>query len=108
MKKMKKWSSKEVEVHTAVEIGEVEREVTLTFHCSAGEEASRHGPAFPAEAEFQTATFDDDGSDASAHIDPTDYEAEALEQADEEEMAAYDRYCDAKYEEMKERRHGIN
>ena len=96
MKKMKKRSSKDVEVHTTVEIGDVEREVTMTFHCSVGEEASRHGPAFPPEAELQSVTFDDTGEVADEYVNPADFEAEALEKADEEDEAAYERYCDMK------------
>jgi len=108
MKKMKRRTgSANVEVSTTVEIGDVEREVTLTFCCSAGEAQTRQGPAFPAEAEFQSATFDDDGSDASEHIDPDDFTDEALEQADEEDQAAYDSYCDAEYERRKEEKYGL-
>jgi hypothetical protein len=79
----RKLGTMKVEVGTTVEIGEVERDVTMEFNCYPEQEQTWTDPGYPAEAEFLGATFDDTGEDAEAFIDPEDFKAEALEKADD-------------------------
>jgi len=51
------------QIHTTVETGEVEREVTLTFSLTEAEKPSHTSPGCPADAELIGATFDDTGAD---------------------------------------------
>lgn len=71
-----------VTVKGTVDYGKAERDVTLTFACYPEEEKSQTSPGCPAEAELQSATFDDTGEVADEFIDPEDYAPEALERAE--------------------------
>lgn len=99
MKRKKRWIRETtVEVGTTVEVDGVERDVTMEFACYPEEPASRDCPGCPAEAEFQGASFDDTGKDAEKFVNPDDFKAEALQKAEDEFEAAYDRYCEDQYE----------
>lgn len=86
-------------VHTAVEVGDAEREVSVTFSLSPAEKQTRTYPGCEADAEFICATFDDDGSEASEDLLDTDeLGREAFEQRADRESAMAEDAADARRE----------
>lgn len=86
----------EVTIKTTVEVGDVERDVEIKFMCTPGEAPSMTSPGCDAEAEYQSCVFADTGADATAAVDPHDFEEEALEEAAEYEAGAKDAALEAK------------
>lgn len=91
-----------VTIEDTIEVGGVERDVKLKYMCHPGEDASRTSPGCPPEAEFLSGFFCDTGDDAEDFIDPSEYEEEALEQADEIAGAEADAAAEAKYERRRD------
>lgn len=88
----------EVTIKTTVEVGDVERDVDLKFMCHPGEAPSRTSPGGPPEAEYLSCVFADTGADATASVDPHDFEEQALEEAAEIEGGEADAAAEAKYQ----------